>query len=446
MRSNLILLMCVTYLVSYFLHFDWLQWFLGALTIIVFVGSLGGAKTAPRAFSLVMFSAAAILVMGREKGMEEMFANVSVNLSLLTLVTLVPLMAIPLRTGGFFPAIHYTIAKWTADPRKLFGGMALFVFCLGPLLNMGAIRILHEMVREVKLGSTFLAKAYLLGFSALMLWSPYFASVASVLLYLDVPIQTYLPLGFSLAVVQLLVGNVLFAIWLRRQKGTFGRLSDDISSNEQIHMNKKMKQLAAIVIGLMLATLLLEYATKLPMLILVILIVITFPLTWCVASGKWKEWKESFQEFRRHSVPMMNNEIVLMISAGFFGQALNGTTFAEGVESLVNALAAESFLLFVVTVMLSFVMLTFLGIHPLVLVTILASSMDAEMIGTSKAVLALMLMISWSISSVLSPTNPLNILVSSLVQQPGIRVGARDNGLLLASSFVLGVLYVYWLH
>ncbi|WP_157273078.1 hypothetical protein [Neobacillus bataviensis] len=87
-----------------------------------------------------------------------------------------------------------------------------------------------------------------------------------------------------------------------------------------------------------------------------------------------------------------------------------------------------SFLLFIIMIVGIVLVFTFIGVHQIVVVTALVTQMDAGMIGTRPEVLALLLIMSWSMSAVISPVNPINLLVSGLLEKSGISVGLRWNG------------------
>lgn len=97
----------------------------------------------------------------------------------------------------------------------------------------------------------------------------------------------------------------------------------------------------------------------------------------------------------------MDNEVVMFISAGVFATVLSDTAFAASINQWINLIASESFLLFSVPVVLMILLLTFIGIHTIVVVTVLIIQMDPAVIGTSPAVLALLFMMSWSVSAAL---------------------------------------------
>ncbi|MFG6114811.1 hypothetical protein ACGTN9_06455 [Halobacillus sp. MO56] len=324
---------------------------------------------------------------------------------------------------------------------------------MGPVLNLGSIRVLHETIKDIKLSSVLLAKSYLVGFSTVILWSPYFASVALVLYYLEVPFASYVPLGLTMAVIQMVIGNLLFRFYSRANGTEKGKQEEaaitelkEVNSQQNSMHRKKLWSLIGIITLLMGSIFLLEYITKWPMMFLVSLVSVGYPLLWSLVTRQWKRVEKHFMEFKDRSLPRMNNEVVLFISAGLFGKALQGTIIAASIRKFLNHIASMSFLLFILAVMGIIVSLCFIGIHQIVVVTALVTQMDASFIGTTPEVLALLIMISWSMAAVLSPVNPLNLLVSGSVKHSGVDVGFKWNGIYLLSMFVIGTIFVYAVH
>ncbi|MBM7691690.1 hypothetical protein JOC77_001097 [Peribacillus deserti] len=447
-KNYLIISLCLTYLLSYFVHTILVELFLSLLSVIAFLISLFSAKTIPRILSLLMFFSGVFIFISKGSNIYEISSGVTSNLPLLTLVILVPLLAIPLKLEGYFHTVEYFLKKISSDSSKLFGGISFLIFCLGPILNLGSIRLLHETIKDLKLPSFLLAKSYLVGFSTVILWSPYFASVALVLYYLKVPVSEYLPLGLSLAFIQLLAGNILFRIYMKQKspvnfpKVTAKQKKIPIERDQ----TKQFIHLCVTLAFLMGIIFVLEFLTKWPMMLIVSLTSIIYPIIWCLLKKRWAHAKRSFADFRRHSLPNMDNETILFISAGLFGKALTGTQFSAGLRSALNDLAGISFLFFTISIICAVVLLCFIGIHQIVVVTALATQIDPYVIGTTPPVIALLLMVSWAISAVLSPVNPLNLLVSSAVQHPGLSVGLKWNGVYLLTMFVIGVLFVNLIH
>jgi hypothetical protein len=449
LRSYLILGMCGLFLVQYFASLQWLEPIVIIMTLIAFAGSVTKANPTARWFGVSMLVVGIALEFGKGTGMEGISKGISMNLPLLTLVILVPLLAWPLKLGGYFGAIHMLLQSLRHHPHKLFTGITSVLFILGPILNLGSIRIVDELLKDLKLPPALLAKSYAVGFSTTMLWSPYYASVALVLYYLQIPVNAYMAYGIGLALLFLLTGNVLFALSLRSRRHPF-HMGDSLEApftDEAVKAYpQKLLRLGLIVTGLMGTTFLLESLTHWSMLVIVSLIAIAFPVGWGLFTQGWSRLIPYWIDFRDQSVPLMNNEIVLYTSAGLLGSSMQGTSFGEGIQWLLNTLAHQSFLLFVVSVVVMVVAVTFVGLHPMVIVTALVTQMNATELGTSNQVLAMLLMLSWSISSVLSPVNPLNLMVSRLTGLSGLEVGVRHNGLHLLIVAVIGIAVITIIH
>ncbi|WP_222429969.1 hypothetical protein, partial [Paenibacillus cremeus] len=134
-------------------------------------------------------------------------------------------------------------------------------------------------------------------------------------------------------------------------------------------------------------------------------------------------------------------------SAGLMGFSMQGTSLGNGIKWVLEGLAHQSFLLFAISVVFIIIAVTFVGIHPMVIVTALVTQMNAHELGTTNHVLAVLLMLGWSISSVLSPVNPLNMLVSRLSGvATGIEAGFRANGIHLTVVAIIGLLIITWIH
>ncbi|WP_423798228.1 hypothetical protein [Neobacillus sp. SAB-20_R2A] len=452
-KSLLILAMCLLYILHNFTHSNIFDYFLAALTIVVFLSNLKQAEPLPRYFSVSMFILGFFINIYKGAAIEGTVKGLLSYLPLLSLIILVPLLTIPMKLGGYFHSIQFFVEKLAYHLRKLFGIISILLFCLGPVLNLGTIRILHELIGSFKLAPEILAKSYLVGFSSVILWSPYYASVALVLYQLKVPILHYIPLGFTLAIIQLVTGNLLFWIWLKRRKDSqvirsCVTLSEEQYNDVQLGKNhqKNMLNLAGLFSLIIGMTFLLEFLTKWSMLFLVSLVSITFPVLWAVAKGKWRDFTEQFIIFKNTSVVNMKNEIVLFISAGLFSKALTGTAAADSIKLFLTHTASISFLLFILVVAGTILVLTFIGVHQLVVVSALVTQMDANMLGTRPEVLALLLMLSWSLSSVLSPINPINLLVSRLLGKSSLSVGLRWNGVFLLIMLIIGSTFVYLIH
>ncbi|MCQ6276884.1 hypothetical protein JMM81_18525 [Bacillus sp. V3B] len=434
MRSYLILGMCTLFIIQYFAQIGWLQYVVVLLSLLAFLGSASSADRFPRILGIVMMIAGISIEWSKGTGLDGISEGIFLILPLLSLITLAPLLSIPLRLGGYFGSVSHMLHNLLHKPKKLYAGITGTLFLLSPILNLGSVRIINEFLEDLKLPSAMSAKSYVVGFSTAMMWSPYFASVSLVLHYLNVPFKEYMIYGLGLSLLSLLIGNLLFAFWEKLHP--LERVDSAVVPLEKVQRNQLLKLVLFVVI-LMSACLLIESLTSWSMIVIVCLISIIVPLLFAIFSSDWRKVIPSLIDFRDRAVPMMNNEIMLFMSAGMLAFALKGTTVMNGVSVFLNALANYSFFLVALAIMVIVFCLTYMGIHQIAVVGALAMQLNAAALGMSNIALAMILLLTWATSTALSPFSGLNLMVSRFVRLSGIQVGLRINGLhLLAVAFI----------
>jgi hypothetical protein len=424
-RSYLILAMSLLYLVHYFIEVQWLQYLLVMVALSAFLGSVTKADRFPRIVGLVMMAIGILLEWNKGTGLDGISQGIILILPLLCLLTLVPLLSIPVRIGGFFEAISLLLQHVLHRPQKLFSGITGTLFLLSPVLNLGSVKILHEFLEEFKFPAEMTAKGYIMGFSTAIMWSPYFASVSLVLHYLKVPFTEYIFYGISLGLLSLIVGNSLFVIWVKKHPLT---QAQSVSGQLDEKVRKQLAKLILFILLLLAMCLWVESLTHWSMMVIVCLMSMTVPLLYGVLSGSWKQMLPLSIDYRDRTVPMMNNEIMLFMSAGMLAFAMKGTTMMNGISSMLIVFADQSFFLFALAILIFVLAVSYLGIHQIAVVGVLAMQLNPAELGISNVSLALVLLLSWSISTALSPLSGLNLMVSRLSGISGIKEGLKVNG------------------
>jgi len=442
MRSNLILGMCVLFLVQYFVGSEWLQLVVVGLSLLAFFCSAFKADRFPRSLGIIMMTLGIIIEWRKGTGIEGISDGIFLILPLLCLLTLAPLLSIPLRLGGYFQSIAALLRNLMYQPKKLYAGITGTLFLLAPVLNLGSVRILNEFMEEIKLPSTMSAKSYLVGFSTAVMWSPYFASVSLVLHYLNISFKDYILYGIGLSILSLVIGNLLFASWEKRHPKTETLTRE--APLERGH-RKQISKLVLFVAMLMSVCLVIENFTNWSMIVIVCLMSILVPFLYGLVSKDWKRMAAPLADFRDRTVPMLNNEIMLFMSAGMLAFAMKGTSAANGVSTFLGHLADQSFVLFALAVMVIVLSITYIGIHQIAAVGALAMQLNPAELGMSPIGLALLLLLTWSISTALSPFSGLNLMVSRFAGISGVQTGLRANGLHLSILALIGIVIISYI-
>jgi hypothetical protein len=425
MRSYLILGMSILFLIHYFIEVHWLQYLLVIVSLIAFFGSVTKADRFPRIVGMMMMGVGIIVEWNKGTGLDGISEGMILILPLLSLLTLVPLLSIPLRLGGFFESISLLLHHLLHQPKKLFTGITGTLFLLSPVLNLGSVRIIHEFLEDLKFPSAMTAKGYIMGFTTAVMWSPYFASVSLVLHYLNVSFNEYILYGISLGLLSLIVGNILFAFWIKRHPLALG---SPLVGQLDKKIRKQLGKLILFVLILLGICLGVESMTHWSMMVIVCLMSIIVPLGFGMVKSNGKRMLPLLMDYRDRTVPMMNNEIMLFMSAGMLAFAMKGTTVMNGFSGILIGIADQSFFLFSLAILLFVLGVSYVGIHQIAAVGVLAMQLNPAELGISNVALALILLLSWSISTALSPFSGLNLMVSRLAGISGIKESLRVNG------------------
>ncbi|MEK3992534.1 hypothetical protein [Robertmurraya sp. FSL R5-0851] len=86
--------------------------------------------------------------------------------------------------------------------------------------------------------------------------------------------------------------------------------------------------------------------------------------------------------------------------------------------------------------------LTYMGIHQIAVVGALAMQLQPAERGITSISLALLLLLTWAMSTSLSPFSGLNLMVSRFAGISGVQVGLRANGMHMSIVAIVGVMII----
>lgn len=421
-RSGLIVALFTLFFIHSFAPFPIGETILGVLTVSVIVAFIPITKRIPKMFGTIMLvSGGLILVVGRS-GIDEWTHNIIRNVPLVTLIVLVPILAIPFKFGGYDKVIEAVIDRYRNQPPFLFFSISVVFFILGPIINLGSIRLVDAMLAKLKLPVKFLGKVYVRGFTSVITWSPYFAAVLLVIYYLDISITDYLFFGILLGFTQLIVGNILF---LKDAK----EMHIPDRDKGQTIVSLKLVKLISVFLLLTVFIFLLENILQKSMILIVSISVIIFSFLWSVIEKSLKPFLKELNQYRKATVLTYSNEIVLFLTAGFFGVSLSMTPVGYFIQKGMRLFAGYSELLLIFLTIMTISIFAMCGVHQIVTVTSIASSVNPVELGLDNIVFALILMSAWSVSSIVSPVTPVNVVVTSLLKRTVFEVAFKWNGL-----------------
>ena len=412
-RFIAIISMCLLYISASFFPSTLLELVFQIMTIIVFLLVVPSLNKKRRVFTLFLFLGGVIIhyVVGA-RGMH-LFDGISQNLSLLSILILAPLLSIPLKREGIIDTIIIYLAELKKEPRKIFFGISTFMLIVSPILNMGAIRIIHGLVENIHIPSKVLSRAYFTGFTPSVSWSPFFASVGIVLFYLDITYLSYVAVGLIFALIQSIIGILLFYPRVKLQ----GEIIQIEQPKKKIdNLKRDIVVMISFIFGLVLLLIFLEKLVEKSMLILVSLICIIVPLLWSIIRKKGSILKEEIFLYKKKLLTESNTEISLFLGAGVFGNAIAQTPMIGYLDKGIQWSATLSVGILFWFIILFVTLMAVLGVHQIIAIPLVLGSLIAVNVDITTNSIAFMCIFTWMVSSAISPVNAMNVIISQCVQ------------------------------
>ena len=383
-----------------------------SISVVTFLFCFFYMNTVPRALTLVM------LIMGHicyfAYGGDAVYWREAVlkNLSFVTLFITVPLLSIPLRLGSYVDSIVKVTRKLSHKPVLV----PLMVVCSTSLLtsfmNIGSMRIVMDLFNEqLESNPKVYIKAIFQGFCLSLIFSPYIAGVAIILYILDLTLIPFLLYGLIFVFLGFIISTLLVA------KEVVGLSDQHKTYSLPVHEGNKKKDLGLIVgfLGLFLSIIALDHILHINLIIIVSLIAMIYPIVWTFLIKKQKGLKSELQNYRNHILPNVHNESIMIVTASFFSQMFQLSPFPKYLLTIFEIFTSHSQYIVVFIVLSLIVLFSLIGIHQIVSVSILASSVDPAVIHLSPILFAVTLTIGWSMGTLLNPVSALNILGTNLL-------------------------------
>lgn len=435
-RSGLILLLMALYFTHSFIQLPYGDMVLGLVSLLVIFTWLPYAKNMTKLLGSIMLLIGSIILVMNGSSLDVWIQAITQNVPIMTLIVLAPLLAIPLRIGKYDKNIESITNRYRSRPATLFASMSCVFFLLTPTINLGSIKLIHAMFEKQKFPVEFLARVYIRGFTSVITWSPYFAAVLLVLFYFDLSVKEYLPYAIVLGVVQLLLANLLFLF--EHKSITFSKIE-----RKESEPSWKFLELFIVFFLLTMTVLLLEHIFHISMIVVVSLTVLIFPFFWSIYLRKLKGFIIGVALYKRKNLLATSNEVVLFLTAGFFGIVMSKTSIGFFLNEGVNYLLDISVLLMIFTTIVFTGFLALIGIHQIITVTSLASSVILSQLDVNPLIFALTLLSAWSVATIVSPITPVNVIVTNLLNRSFKQVAIQWNGLYAFGVILLHTLVIY---
>jgi hypothetical protein len=181
----------------------------------------------------------------------------------------------------------------------------------------------------------------------------------------------------------------------------------------------------------------LEQLFELPMVMLVCMAAVLFPLIWCMGMRSMSVYRQGLRNHVTVTLPALQKEIALFLAAGFFSGSVGTTGFGSAVPALLEQIPLPISFVFSIFTVALIAGTSFIGLHPIVPVTILASGIDPLNVQLSPVHFAVLLLGSWGLSNPISPASAVNNLLAGLFKKPVLDLAAPNYKFAACMAIVL---------
>lgn len=363
------------YIVNVFIGSETLNYIIGILALLMLIISFIGATRLFRVLGSSFIGVGAYLFYTTGQSIITIPSMLTSNLSLLTLLAMLPWMNSVVRSGRFDRSINQLLKVNATDLGMLYTRSSATTLTLAAFLNLSAATISQEVLKDnlssvdKKLRDKFISMSTLRGFTLALLWSPLEIMVAVAIFTTGVSYVALLPWLLLIAVITF----GLDALWGRFHYKKYPIEKLATNENYKLDVKAMTKKIVHLVIALSIfltLVIVLGNLFNLDFILTVTLLIYPYAFVWSLIMRRgrsflaigWPTWKRQTNN--------MQNFSVLFISLSFFSTSVNGTAFLEIIQKPFFA-ALDYPLVILIMLQLLFIVLSMFGVHPIATVGIL---------------------------------------------------------------------------
>lgn len=373
-------------------------------------------------------------------------------LDLLTMFTLIPILGIPIKLGGYSGGIQSMITKRVKTSGQLYMITSGISYFFSIFMNLATLPMTYYSIRPaldvipVENKERFMSRAITRGFAMPLLWAPVTPIVGIVITMTGVTWVSILPYVIPLSIVGVgvdwYIGSRRANIMIHnKQDLSVHETAATIETTDPANRSRRVLQILLAIVIFNVVISLVESKFPYPFLILVSLMVIPFSFTWSLFLKKGKEFGAHLLNHLKTFTVSMKDQFFIYLSAGFFISTINishaNVWLDAWVNKFINFAGVEIFLILLPLIPLA---LAFLGLHPAVSLALMTEGLNPEVVGISPHILTVAMLAGAVSAFLVGPYNATLGLMSSIVKEGSYKV---SNWNLSFASIYIGCVMLY---
>jgi DcuC family C4-dicarboxylate transporter len=454
-RSILYLTMAASYLLWCFTQNARLQVWFAVLLLVAVIFALPQCNQRTKWMGLVLFFLGALCLWTTNTPWQSWAVALSANGGLVVLFIALPLFSILLSFNDYLTAVERLFQNYVKKSFSFFTLAAVLAGLIGAVMNLGGITLMHELLHPnlKRYGDEKeLAQALSRGNLSMSYWAPCHMSVATVVTYTGISWLSLVPRGLFLSFLQLVLIGLFFYLAGRKAEGRtktatpgFGtakaglveegitNASLDNASRNNAGLNNAglnnaglnnaglakedqamLKELLWVYLGLIVWVAILNWQTSLPILAIITLSAYIYPLLIGRLLSKKDLFNCGWHDYVHSKLPKIVNQVTLFSAVGFFGKALELSGIGDQVIGLMHLDQIGSTVFLIAGIAFTMIFISMIGIHPLVSMIALATTLKPDLLGIDALTLAYTYLLGYSVGVVVSPFSAVALAISGL--------------------------------
>jgi hypothetical protein len=377
LNSHLYLLYALTFSIYIFTIFfpnEIIQYSIGLMAIILVFISFKGASKLFKILCLIFSFTGLLFLINAGMPIVQLPLYMSSNMSLLSLLTVLPFMTSVVHAGRFDRRLNELVKGKVGNLGNLYVRSSMTTYLLTGFINISALTLSQEVLQSSlqnipqKIRKVFISKTTLRALAVALIWSPTEIIVA---ITVDSTGISYLSLLPWLLLCSFIVISLDWIIGKRSFRSI--KFEHDESVNQKINVKKMMIQIIKLVMALaifLIVVVLTGSQLQLSFILSVALVIPVFSLCWAILLKRWKSFKVIGWQTWRERTNKMQNFVVLFLSLSLFSSSLSETSFHDVIKQPFLAFS-DNPIVILIFIQVVFLLGGLIGVHAIATIGVL---------------------------------------------------------------------------
>lgn len=421
---------------------------ISAISLLVF--GLPLQKKGFRKITLIFLFLGSLILLFYKMPYSIWLKSVSSMTNIIAITIVMQLFTIPISIGKYSLTVEYWLKRLFKKESSLYFFAMLVTNLFSSFLLFGTIPVMVSLFTKALSHSVsdhkyFLSTAILRGYSLVLFWTP---GAIVMLLVMQVTNVSWSSL-FVPGIILSLIGMITAYGYEHIMHLNKPLISNIGGSAAMVRPNAGVQSLhiLAVVVGLLILVSLFDYAEVGSSGIgRVLLAGLITSVLWIAAYSKRKILKYYIGDYFKNGIADSTDFSVFFIAIGFFAGAVDSSGILTLLQPVLQIGVNHLGFMSVIIIPAVFIALSMVGLHPLVLTVLLGKILLSVDLPLTVVGVALMIILSASISLIVSPFAGMTLMTSKMLNAEPVDVAFKWNFWFCVIFLIEGIIFAFLWH